>query len=167
MPWRSLSRLRSEPGPAARQAPFAGGRLLTVMMPRGCRYYRPVAVGRGYISISRDGATPNPLEWPVYSGQLGPRLGSTRPSAAAQESARPVTGAASPLRKLPDCVRKRLGLSSHSTSCPGRSAMHRLPASQPRTAMSGNFPIHKRVFQIIAVVRERDASNRSTLRSFS
>ena len=42
MPWRSPSRLRSEPGAAARQAPFAGGRLLTVMMPRG--YYRPQAV---------------------------------------------------------------------------------------------------------------------------
>ena len=42
MPWRSPSRLRSEPGAAARQAPFAGGRLLTVMMPRG--YYRPEAV---------------------------------------------------------------------------------------------------------------------------
>ena len=42
MPWRSLSRLRSEPGAAARQAPFAGGRLLTVMMLRG--YYRPRAV---------------------------------------------------------------------------------------------------------------------------
>lgn len=41
MPWRSPSRLRSEPGAAARQAPFAGGRLLTVMMPRG--YYRPTA----------------------------------------------------------------------------------------------------------------------------
>ena len=39
MPWRSPSRLRSEPGAAARQAPFAGGRLLTVMMLRG--YYRP------------------------------------------------------------------------------------------------------------------------------
>ena len=42
MPWRSPSRLRSEPGAAARQAPFAGGRLLTVMMPRG--YYRPQPV---------------------------------------------------------------------------------------------------------------------------
>ena len=41
MPWRSPSRLRSEPGAAARQAPFAGGRLLTVMMLRG--YYRPTA----------------------------------------------------------------------------------------------------------------------------
>ena len=44
MPWRSPSRLRSEPGAAARQAPFAGGRLLTVMMPRG--YYRPQPAGR-------------------------------------------------------------------------------------------------------------------------
>ena len=44
MPWRSPSRLRSEPGAAARQAPFAGGRLLTVMMPRG--YYRPQPVHR-------------------------------------------------------------------------------------------------------------------------
>ena len=39
MPWRSPSRLRSEPSAAARQAPLAGGRLLTVMMLRG--YYRP------------------------------------------------------------------------------------------------------------------------------
>lgn len=44
MPWRSPSRLRSEPSAAARQAPLAGGRLLTVMMLRG--YYRPVAVAR-------------------------------------------------------------------------------------------------------------------------
>ena len=44
MPWRSPSRLRSEPGAAARQAPFAGGRLLTVMMPRG--YYRPQPDGQ-------------------------------------------------------------------------------------------------------------------------
>ena len=40
MPWRSPRSLRSKPGAAARQAPFAGGRLLTVMMPRG--YYRPL-----------------------------------------------------------------------------------------------------------------------------
>ena len=39
MPWRSPSRLRSEPSAAARQAPYGGGRLLTVMMLRG--YYRP------------------------------------------------------------------------------------------------------------------------------
>src|SRR5690606_988864 len=44
MPWRSPSRLRSEPGVAARQAPFAGGRLLTVMMLRG--YFRPSRVIR-------------------------------------------------------------------------------------------------------------------------
>ena len=44
MPWRSPSRSRSEPGAAARHAPFAGGRLLTVMMPRG--YYRPVAAAQ-------------------------------------------------------------------------------------------------------------------------
>ena len=50
MPWRSPSRLRSEPGAAARQAPFAGGRLLTVMMPRG--YYRPRAAGRHLIRIA-------------------------------------------------------------------------------------------------------------------
>ena len=41
MPWRSPSRLRSEPSAAARQAPYGGGRLLTVMMLRG--YYRPEA----------------------------------------------------------------------------------------------------------------------------
>ena len=44
MPWRSPSRLRSEPSAAARQAPLAGGRLLTVMMLRG--YYRPLAVSQ-------------------------------------------------------------------------------------------------------------------------
>jgi integrase len=44
MPWRSPSRSRSEPGAAARQAPFAGGRLLTVMMPRG--YYRPAGIDK-------------------------------------------------------------------------------------------------------------------------
>ena len=42
MPWKSPSRLRSEPSAAARQAPYGGGRLLTVMMLRG--YYRPGAV---------------------------------------------------------------------------------------------------------------------------
>ena len=46
MPWRSPSRLRSEPGAAARQAPFAGGRLLTVMMLRG--YYRPLCPAPSY-----------------------------------------------------------------------------------------------------------------------
>ena len=50
MPWRSPSRLRSEPGAAARQAPFAGGRLLPVMMLRG--YYRPEAAGRHLIRIA-------------------------------------------------------------------------------------------------------------------
>ena len=50
MPWRSPSRLRSEPGAAARQAPFAAGRLLTVMMLRG--YYRPGAVGPCPIQIA-------------------------------------------------------------------------------------------------------------------
>ena len=53
MPWRSPSRLRSEPGAAARQAPFAGGRLLTVMMLRG--YYRPGAAGHQALRIA---ATP-------------------------------------------------------------------------------------------------------------
>jgi len=47
MPWRSPSRLRSEPSAAARQAPIAGGRLLTVVMLRG--YYRPDAVSRLFI----------------------------------------------------------------------------------------------------------------------
>ena len=50
MPWRSPSRLRSEPGAAARQAPFAGGRLLTGMMLRG--YYRPYAAGHQSIRIA-------------------------------------------------------------------------------------------------------------------
>jgi len=36
--------------------------------------YRPVAVGRGYISISRDGTSPKPLEWPVYGTSLSPSL---------------------------------------------------------------------------------------------
>ena len=50
MPWRSPSRLRSEPGAAARQAPFAGGRLLTVMMLRG--YYRPSAAPRSFYNAA-------------------------------------------------------------------------------------------------------------------
>lgn len=44
MPWKSPSRLRSEPSAAARQAPYGGGRLLTVMMLRG--YYRPQAASQ-------------------------------------------------------------------------------------------------------------------------
>jgi len=49
-PWRSPSRSRSEPGTAARQAAFAGGRLLTVMMLRG--YYRPGAARRRSLRIA-------------------------------------------------------------------------------------------------------------------
>ena len=50
MPWRSPRSLRSKPGAAARQAPFAGGRLLTVMMLRG--YYRPEAATGHTIRIA-------------------------------------------------------------------------------------------------------------------
>ena len=53
MPWRSPSSLRSKPGAAARQAPFAGGRLLTVMMPRG--YYRPQPADGDSLRISLAG----------------------------------------------------------------------------------------------------------------
>ena len=38
-------------------------------LPRRCELevsVRPSAVGRGYISISRERTGPNPLEWPVY-----------------------------------------------------------------------------------------------------
>lgn len=56
MPWRSLSRLRSEPGAAARQAPFAGGRLLTVMMLRG--YYRPLAAGQPVATMVIEASAP-------------------------------------------------------------------------------------------------------------
>ena len=55
MPWRSPSRLRSELGAAARHASLAGGRLLTVMMPRG--YYRPSAdAGRTFRNRPFDAA---------------------------------------------------------------------------------------------------------------
>lgn len=64
-------------GPPARRL-RGGGRQLTAMMPRGDS--RPQAVGRGYISISGDATGPDPLGWPVFGGQLGHRLGSTRPA---------------------------------------------------------------------------------------
>ena len=64
MPWRSPSRLRSEPGAAARQAPFAGGRLLTVMMLRG--YYRPGTDPAAWYDLAARAA-----DVPLETGHLG------------------------------------------------------------------------------------------------
>ncbi len=69
MPWRSPSRLRSEPGAAARQAPFAGGRLLTVMMLRG--YYRPQPADGDSLRISLAGP---PLDDRNTAANLDPAL---------------------------------------------------------------------------------------------
>lgn len=81
MPWRSLSRLRSEPGAAARQAPFAGGRLLTVMMLRG--YYRPRPAVRPAGSVAARTTAPLGLlpvgQFPVLFVQSTARRTGSKP----------------------------------------------------------------------------------------
>jgi len=69
MPWRSPSRLRSEPSAAARQAPYGGGRLLTVMMLRG--YYRPQAVSYQPIRKRPSGRGGMPSSY-VQMGRISP-----------------------------------------------------------------------------------------------